>query len=101
PPSREGHNSTEESSLRPQAPMKRPERCAYTYARVMAIMRLRTSGELPSPSCLRHRGLRLPALLAGAVAVLLTLFAAGSGAGISAYQGTLYFAGPASSISGS
>jgi hypothetical protein len=36
--------------------------------------------------------------LVGAALVLLTTFAGGSGAGISSYQGTLYFAGPASAL---
>ncbi|MFL6039566.1 MAG: Ig-like domain-containing protein [Gaiellaceae bacterium] len=63
-------------------------------------MNLRTFGDLDSTPRLRHGRLRLLAVLAGAV-VLLTLLAGGSGAGIAAYQGTLYFAGPASSISGS
>src|SRR6059058_5851979 len=81
--------------------MNRPERCAYLYARVKATMTLRTSGELQGTSGPRHRRLRLLALVAAATVVLLTLLAGGSGAGISAYQGTLYFAGPASSISGS
>src|SRR5438477_6404684 len=80
--------------------MKRPERCAYVYARVMATMTLRTSGDPLSASGLRHRRLRLPAVLAAAVAVVLTLLVGGSGAGISAYQGTLYFAGPLSSLPG-
>src|SRR5918992_2757521 len=47
----------------------------------------------------RQRRLRLPAVLGAAVAVLLAL-AGGSGAGVSDYQGTLYFAGPASSLGG-
>jgi hypothetical protein len=79
--------------------MKRPERCAYTYARVKDNMTLRTFGDLRSASGLRHRLFRLPAFLAG-VTVVLTMLAGSSGAGISAYQGTLYFAGPGSSVSG-
>jgi hypothetical protein len=74
---------------------------ARIYARVKATMILRTTGDLPNTSGLRHRRFTLPAALAGAVALLLTIFAAGSGAGVSDYQGTLYFAGPASSVSGS
>jgi large repetitive protein len=81
--------------------MKRPERGAYVYARVKATMILRTPGDPRRHSGLRHRRFRLPAALAGAAALLLTMLAGGSGAGISAYQGTLYFAGPASAISGS
>src|SRR5438309_2775160 len=78
--------------------MNGPERCAYVYARVKATMTLRTSGELRSPSGLRHRRLRLPAVVACAVVLLLTLLAGASDAGGSAYPGTLYFAGPASSL---
>src|SRR6266511_2255468 len=64
-------------------------------------MSLRKSSALPSPASLRLRRLRLPVALAGAAVLLLTMLAGGSGAGISAYQGTLYFAGPVSSIAGS
>jgi hypothetical protein len=64
-------------------------------------MNLRTSGELPKSSGRRLRRFRLPFVLGAAAVVLLALFAAGSGAGVSAYQGTLYLAGPASSVSGS
>lgn len=64
-------------------------------------MSLRKSSDLPSPASLRLRRLRLPVALAGAAVLLLTMLAGGSGAGISAYQGTLYFAGPVSSIAGS
>ena len=67
------------------------------YARVKATMTLRTIDDLCSGPGLRHRRFSLPAVLAGAL-VLLTLLAGASGAGISAYQGTLYFAGPASSV---
>src|SRR3954453_23796402 len=63
-------------------------------------MTLRTSGDRRGTSGLRHRRFRLPAVLAGAVA-LLTMLAGASGAGISSYQGTLYFDGPASAITGS
>jgi len=63
-------------------------------------MNLRTSGDLPNSPGRRHRRFRLPIALGAAVVVLLTLFAAGSGAGVSAYQGTLYFTGPASTVSG-
>src|SRR4051812_5603537 len=62
-------------------------------------MILRTHGDLRSGSGLRHRRFRLPALLVGAVLVL-TMLVGSSGAGISAYQGTLYFSGPSSAISG-
>ncbi len=64
-------------------------------------MTLRKSGDFSSPSGLRHRLFRLPAVLAGALTILLSTFAGGSGAGVSEYQGTLYFGGPASSVSGS
>src|SRR3954451_14332286 len=63
-------------------------------------MTLRTSGDRRGSSGLRHRRFSLPAVLAGAVA-LLTMLAGASGAGISSYQGTLYFDGPASAITGS
>ena len=63
-------------------------------------MTLRTPGDLRRHSGLRHRRFRLPVVLAG-TALLLTMLVGASGAGISAYQGTLYFAGPASAISGS
>lgn len=69
------------------------------YARVKATMTLRTIGDFWNGPGLRHRRFSLPAVLAGTL-MLLTL-AGASGAGISAYQGTLYFDGPASSISGS
>lgn len=78
--------------------MKHLERCAYLYARVKATMTLRNSGDFSSPSGLRHRLFRLPAVLAGTAVLLLALFAGGSGAGVASYQGTLYFAGPASSV---
>jgi hypothetical protein len=81
--------------------MKPLERCAYVYARVKATMTLRKSGDLSSPSGLWLRRLRLPAVLAGTALLLLATFAGGSGAGVAEYQGTLYFAGPASVISGS
>ena len=68
------------------------------YARVKATMTLRTSERRRTPG-LRHPRFSLPAALAVA-ALLLTLLAGASGAGISAYQGTLYLDGPASSISG-
>src|SRR4051794_21502672 len=63
-------------------------------------MTLRTSGERSAISGLRHRRFSLPAVLAGAVA-LLTMLAGASGASISSYQGTLYFDGPASTVLGS
>src|SRR3954451_13000308 len=63
-------------------------------------MTLRTSGDRRGSSGLRHRRFSLPAVLAGAVA-LLTMLAGASGAGISSYQGTLYFDGPGSAITGS
>jgi Bacterial Ig-like domain len=81
--------------------MKRPERGAYLYARVKATMILRTPGDPPRHSGLRHRRFRLPVVLAGAAAVLLTMLAGGSGAGISAYQGTLYLDGAPSSVASS
>src|SRR2546421_13116155 len=62
-------------------------------------MTLRTSGDPGSPSGLRHRRFRLAAVLIGA-ALLLTVLAGGSGAGISAYQGTMYLDGAAGSVSG-
>ncbi|HEY8630022.1 MAG TPA: Ig-like domain-containing protein, partial [Gaiellaceae bacterium] len=65
-------------------------------------MVLRTSGDIPSASTERPlRRFRLLAVLAGAVVVLLTAFAGGSGAGISNYQGTLYLSGAPSAIGGS
>jgi hypothetical protein len=76
------------------------ERVAYMYARVKATMILRKSGVLPGSSGLRSRYLRLPVLLAGMTVLLLGVFAGGSGAGVSNYQGTLYLNGPASSVSG-
>src|SRR5690242_3126522 len=79
--------------------MNGPERGAYSYARVKATMTLRTSGDRRGTSGLRPRRFSVPALLAGAV-LLLTLLAGASGAGISAYQGTLYFDGPASALGG-
>jgi len=81
--------------------MNAPERCASLYARVKETMTLRTSGELLSPASLRLRQLRLPIALAGAVVLLLTTLAGGSGAGVASYQGTLYLDGPASAVSGS
>src|SRR5438552_639040 len=78
--------------------MNGPERCAYVYARVKATMTLRTSGDLGSLSGLRHGGLRLSVLVACVLVLLVTMLAGASGAGVSAYQGTLYFAGPASSL---
>jgi hypothetical protein len=68
------------------------------YARVKATMTLRKFGVLGNSPGQRLPRLRLPAAVAGATVVLLTLLAGGSGAGISEYQGTLYFKGPASSI---
>jgi hypothetical protein len=79
--------------------MNTAERGAYLYARVKATMILRTNGDFPKSSGRRLRRFKLPTSLCAA-AMALTLFAGGSGAGVSAYQGTLYFAGPASSIAG-
>src|SRR4051812_16330005 len=62
-------------------------------------MTLRTPGDRRGTSGLRPRRFSLPAVLAGAVA-LLTMLAGASGAGISSYQGTLYFDGATSSIPG-
>jgi hypothetical protein len=62
-------------------------------------MILRTSGDPPNTPGPRLRRFRLPVVL-GAAVVVLTLFAGGSGAGVSSYQGTLYFAGSASSVAG-
>jgi PASTA domain/Bacterial Ig-like domain len=53
-------------------------------------------GRLPRPS-----GLRLLAPCIVLVVALLAFFAGSSGAGVANYQGTLYFAGPASSVGGS
>jgi hypothetical protein len=64
-------------------------------------MILRTSGDLPKSSGRRLRRFKLPVVLGAAAVTLLTLFAGGSGAGVSAYQGTLYFAGAPSSLSAS
>jgi hypothetical protein len=64
-------------------------------------MTLRTSGDLPNPSGQWLSRLRLPAVLAGAAALLVLAFAGGSGAVISDYQGTLYLSGPSSGVSGS
>jgi len=77
----------------------RPERGAYSYARVKATMTLRRSGDRRPTWGLRPRRFSLPAVLAGVV-LLLTMLAGASGAGISAYQGTLYFDGPASALGG-
>jgi Bacterial Ig-like domain len=79
--------------------MKETGAWRVVYARVKAIMTLRTSGDRCGTSGLRHRRFSLPAVLAGAV-LLLTMLAGASGAGISAYQGTLYFDGAGSSLGG-
>src|SRR3954452_923224 len=63
-------------------------------------MTLRTSGDRSGTSGLRPSCFRLPALVAVAVA-LLTMLVGASGAGISSYQGSLYFDGPGSAITGS
>src|SRR4029079_5960865 len=63
-------------------------------------MILRTSGAFPNSQGRRLSRFRLPFVLGAAAVVLLPLFAAGSWAAVSAYQGTLYFAGPTSSVSG-
>src|SRR5918999_3748128 len=73
---------------------------ARTYARVKATMTLRTTGDPTLSSGLRLRPFRLLAACAGAAVLLLTTFAGGSGAGVADYQGTLYFAGPSSSLGG-
>src|SRR5919206_3398364 len=57
------------------------------------------SGALRGPWGRRHRHFSVLAVLAGAMAVL-TMLAGASSAGLSAYQGTLYFDGPASSLGG-
>jgi large repetitive protein len=80
--------------------MRTAERVRHSCARACGDMTLRTSGDLRNTTGLRHRRFSLVAVLAG-TALLLTTFAGASGAGISAYQGTLYLAGPASTISGS
>jgi hypothetical protein len=64
-------------------------------------MTLRTFGDIPGATERPLRRFRLLAVLSGAVVLLLTTLAGGSGAGVSNYQGTIYFAGPASSVSGS
>ena len=64
-------------------------------------MILRTSGEPCGGAERPLRRFRLAAVLGAAVVLLLTALAGGSGAGISNYQGTLYFAGAPSSITGS
>ncbi|MDX6410033.1 MAG: hypothetical protein QOE13_3104, partial [Gaiellaceae bacterium] len=64
-------------------------------------MVLRTSGDIPNATGLRHRRFRLPVALMGAAVVLLTAFAGGSGAGVANYTGTLYLNGPPSAVSGS
>ena len=64
-------------------------------------MTLRTYGEPLGGAERPLRHLRLPAALAGAVVFLLTMLAGSTGAGIVNYQGTLYFAGAPSSITGS
>jgi hypothetical protein len=71
------------------------------YARVKATMTLRTSGDPSSGTERPLRHLRLPTALAVAVVFLLTMLAGSTGAGIANYQGTLYFAGASSSITGS
>jgi hypothetical protein len=64
-------------------------------------MNLRILDVLTHPCGFRLRLWRLPLAVAGAVALLLSSFAGGSGAGISNYQGTLYLDGAASSVSAS
>jgi hypothetical protein len=64
-------------------------------------MNLRKFGVLLNHPGLRPRRLRLPAVLVGTAALLLTTFAGGSGAGISDYQGTLSMNGTPSAVAGS
>src|SRR5919198_1492597 len=64
-------------------------------------MILRTPGDHPAARPPRPSSLRLLGSCLGLAALILALFAGGSGAGVTNYQGTLYFAGPASSVSGS
>ncbi len=63
-------------------------------------MILRTSGESPRGSERSLRCFRLLAVLAGGVVLLLSTLVGGSGAGVSAYQGTLYLNGSPSIVSG-
>jgi hypothetical protein len=71
------------------------------YACVKTTMLLRTFGDIPRITEQPLRRFRLLAVLAGALFVLLTALAGGSGAGISNYQGTLYLSGGSSAIGGS
>jgi PASTA domain len=63
-------------------------------------MTLRTPDDHPAQA-VRPSGLRLLPPCVVLVALLLGLFAGSSGAGVAQYSGTLYFSGPASSVSGS
>src|ERR1700730_7128098 len=58
-------------------------------------MILRTPGEPCGGAERPLRRFRLAAVIGGTLVLLLTALVGGSGAGISNYQGTLYFAGPA------
>jgi hypothetical protein len=69
-------------------------------AREGDTMILRTSGDPSSAAGRPLRRFRLPAVLAGAIVFLLSVLAGGSGAGVSSYQGTLYFDGPPASVGG-
>jgi hypothetical protein len=64
-------------------------------------MILRTPGDHPAARLARPSSLRLLGSCLGLAVLILGLFAGSSGAGVTNYQGTLYFAGAASSISGS
>ncbi len=63
-------------------------------------MILRTSGDLSSAAGRPLRWFRLPLIITGALVFLLAVLAGGSGAGVSNYQGTLYFDGPSSLVGG-
>jgi methionine-rich copper-binding protein CopC len=63
-------------------------------------MVLRTPGDIPGATERPLRRFRLPAVLAGAVVLLLGTLAGASGAGVSNYQGTLYLDGGPSAVSG-
>ncbi len=63
-------------------------------------MTLRTFGDIPGATERPLRRFRLLAVLAGGVVLLLSALVGGSGAGVSAYQGTLYLNGSASTVSG-
>src|SRR5205823_6790831 len=63
-------------------------------------MTLRTFGDSPGATERPLRRFRLLAVLAGGVVFLLSTLDGGSGAGVSAYQGTLYLNGSTSTVSG-